>query len=73
MGYLIRDAKCKECGETHDLFYPENEPISRNGRYMYTCPDTNEEAVYRRAGTDPVQTAKAPAGALMLERSHRQI
>ncbi len=73
MGSLIRAVKCKSCGDKHDLFYAANEPISRNGRYVYSCPETGEETVFRRAGTDPSPAPKCPAGAITIERSHREL
>jgi hypothetical protein len=73
MASLIKGTKCKSCGASHDLYFGEDEPIGRNGRYVFTCPETGEESWYRRGGTDPVKTDRCPPGAISLTRHHRPL
>ena len=73
MATFIKGSKCKSCGSPHDLYYADKEAISRNGRYVYICPDTGDEALFRRGGSDLVTVDRCPAGAISLTRSHRQL
>ncbi len=73
MASIIKRAACKSCGDPHDLYYADDEPISRNGRYVFQCPKTGEEAWYRRGGTDPVKVDRCPPGAIPLSRHHRTL
>jgi len=73
MATFIKGAKCKSCGSPHDLYSPDDEPISRNGRYVFTCPETGDEAWFRRGGTDPVTVDRCPPGAITLTRAHRPL
>ena len=73
MASIIKRTKCKSCGDSHDLYCADDEPIGRNGRYIFTCPATGDESWYRRGGTDPVKVDRCPAGAIALVRHHRSL